>query len=67
MLVVNEGSVVMFRPQGPLDRQWLSDNVQAEPWQWVGTALVVDHRFAGALIEGMEGDGVEVELARLRA
>lgn len=57
----NEGSVVLIQPLTQAAKDWLQDNVESEPWQWLGSNLVVDHRFADGLLRGMTGDGLDVE------
>ena len=41
--------VVVFVVESPSDRKWLMRNAAAEPWQWLGTELVVDARSAGPI------------------
>lgn len=33
---------------------WLRDNVDAEPWQWQGDSVAVDHRFAQPIVDAIE-------------
>lgn len=54
------GTVVMFQPITDEAREWVDENVGLEPWQWMGPAFAVEHRFVGDLIEGMEADGLVV-------
>lgn len=58
VIVSNEGTVVLFRPMTKRARAWVDGNVQAEPWQWFGDALVVEHRYAADLAQGMRDDGL---------
>lgn len=60
--VRNEGTVVQFLPLSDAAREWIDQNVQSEDWQWMGRSLVVDHRYAGNLIEGMQGAGLVVTI-----
>ena len=58
--VTFHGSVVSFALLTPAARTWINDNVQLEPWQWLGDAtFVVDHRFAQPLIDGIRGAGLQ--------
>ena len=41
-------------------RDWIDENVASEPWQWLGGALCVDHRYAGDLIEAIADDGFDL-------
>lgn len=50
--VVDEGSIVALTPLTTAAQEWLDENVEAEPWQYLGKALCVDHRCAEALLRG---------------
>jgi hypothetical protein len=60
VVVRNHGTVVLFELRSPAAREWVDENVQTEPWQWLGRSLGVDHRFAGQLTDGMIDAGLEV-------
>lgn len=49
-LIRDEGTVVMFTPVSEAAKNFLRDNVQSEPWQWMGESLCVDHRPARELL-----------------
>ena len=51
MTVNNEGSIVQFRAENKRELKYMQQNVQAEPWQWLGDTLCVDHHYASDLIE----------------
>ena len=57
----NEGSLVTFRPVTWAGRAWIDEHVTSEEWQWLGSALCVETRYAGDIIEGMTNEGLEVE------
>ena len=38
-------------------KKWLTENTNAESWQWFGFGLCVDHRCAPNLIQGIEEAG----------
>jgi hypothetical protein len=57
MIVQNEGTVVMFTPEGDYEYEWMMVNLETESWQWQGRSLVVDHRPAQDLIEHLEDEG----------
>jgi hypothetical protein len=59
VLVRDEGSLVLFQPRTEVAREWVEANVDPEA-QWFGPWLVVEHRYAGDLIEGMGADGLRV-------
>lgn len=56
--IINQGSLVGFLPRTNEGANWLNDEVQAEPWQFMGRVLYVDHRMAAPLIEAAIGDGI---------
>lgn len=57
VLVANEGTVFLFNPLTSRAKEWLSENVQPDA-QWFGTTLVVEHRYAWALAQGMQREGL---------
>ena len=56
----NEGTVFTVTPLTLAGREWLDANVESEGWQWLGRSLVVDHRYAGGLVEAILESGLEV-------
>jgi len=58
--IADQGSIFLIRPLNEAARQWLDENVVAEPWQWVGDALCVEARFARDLIIEIEQAGFVV-------
>lgn len=51
-------SIYLIRPVSDAASSWIDEHVQPEPWQWLGGALAVEHRYIDALVEGMEADGL---------
>jgi len=60
VLIRNEGTAWMFNPLTPAAKQWFDENVESEPWQWLGTSLVVDHGMAAGLVQGILDAGLHV-------
>jgi hypothetical protein len=60
VLIRNEGTVWVFNPLTPAAQEWFDDNVESEPWQWLGTSLVVDHGMAAGLVQGILDAGLQV-------
>jgi hypothetical protein len=54
----NFGSIVGITPMTQAARDWLDENCQTEPWQWLGATLNVDTRLAGDILEGMSEAGL---------
>ena len=59
--VKNEGSVVLLIPMSDRGKAWIDDNLQLEGWQWYGNAAAVEARYADAIVDGMQDDGLEVQ------
>jgi hypothetical protein len=55
--VSDHGSIILVHPHSDLAREWIEENVSDEA-QFMGDALVVERRFASALIQGMRSDGL---------
>jgi len=58
--VENHGTLFLFQPLTPAASDWIEEHVQ-EDAQFFGTALVVEHRYACDLAEGMREDGLVLE------
>ena len=63
VLVVNAGTVFTFAPLTARAKTWIDDNVQSESYHWLGNMLVVEHRYAWALAEGMLSEGLILKQA----
>ena len=57
VLVRNEGTVFLFCPLTPRAKEWIVEHVQSDA-QWFGNALVVEHRYAWGLAQGMKDEGL---------
>ena len=57
ILVRIEGTVFLFCPLTPRAKEWIDEHVQSDA-QWFGNALVVEHRYAWGLAEGMKDEGL---------
>jgi hypothetical protein len=57
VLVRKEGTVFLFCPLTSRGREWIDEHVQPDA-QWFGSALVVEHRFACGLAQGMKDAGL---------
>jgi len=61
VVVENHGSLFAFTPVTAEARDWFSENVASEGWQWLGPSLCVDHRYAPDLVAGLVAAGLEVQ------
>lgn len=59
-IVTNHGTIFTVAPQNESARAHLEENVQPDA-QWFHGSLVVEHRYAAALVDGLLGDGWKVE------
>jgi virulence-associated protein VagC len=59
--VRDEGTVVVITPVSRRAKAWIENNLQAESWQWIGDAMVVERRYAAELGDAMRGEGLVVE------
>jgi hypothetical protein len=57
VLVRNEGAVFLFCPLTSDGKQWIEEHVQPDAL-WFGSALVVEHRFAWGLAQGLKDAGL---------
>ena len=57
VIVRNEGTLFLFCPLTSRGRLWIDENVQPDAL-WFGSALVVEHRFAKGLAQGMKDAGL---------
>ena len=63
--VEDHGSVMIVRPMGPEAMAWIEENVE-DP-QWFAGGMVVEPRYLGELLAGMDQDlGLAEEEARMR-
>jgi hypothetical protein len=57
VLVHNEGTLFLFCPLTARAKRWIDEYVQPDAL-WFGSALVVEHRFAWGLAQGMNDAGL---------
>lgn len=57
ILFRNEGTVFLFCPLTTRAKKWLDEHVEPDAL-WFGNSLIVDHRFAWALAQGVKDAGL---------
>jgi hypothetical protein len=57
VLVNNVGTLYTFCPLTLRAKEWIDEHVQDDA-QWFGYALIVEHRYAWGLAQGMKDDGL---------
>jgi hypothetical protein len=58
--VSNLGTIFLFTPLTEEGKAWMDENVEDDAHQYFGPSLVVEHRFARDLADGMVNDGLQV-------
>jgi hypothetical protein len=58
--VQNEGTIYLLQPHTDAAREWISEHLTIESWQMFVSALVVEHRYILAIVDGIKADGLEV-------
>lgn len=61
VLIANVFTTFVFTPITARAKQWVAENVQAEPYQWLGTSMVVETTYAWGLAQGMKDAGLVLE------
>jgi len=61
MQVDNQGTVFIFVPEGDYEYEWLTVNLDTQPYQWFGTSLTVDYRFADDIIDAINYAGFVID------
>jgi hypothetical protein len=60
--VETDGSVWTLRPLTAAAREWLDEHVQAESYQWLSDAFVVEHRYIGDIVQAASDAGLRVRV-----
>lgn len=59
--VSSGGTVHLLIPKTEAAHQWVKDHLpDIQPWQKVGEAISVEHRYIGDILEGIVEDGLTV-------
>lgn len=58
--VADQGTIVLFTPLTKAAQFWLNDHLARGDHLYWYDSLVVEHRFASDLLDGMICDGLEV-------
>ena len=55
----NHGSLFLLFPVTESARSWIEEHLPSDA-QWFGTAVVVEHRYIWAILQGLQDDGLVV-------
>lgn len=58
--VSNGGTIFLIRPLTAAAREWVSENLTLESWQWFGGGFAVEHRYVVDIVAGIREAGLEV-------
>lgn len=60
VLIEKHGTIVLVRPLTDAAKEWVTDNVPLESWQWMGDAFACEPRLVENLVTGMTDGGLKV-------
>jgi hypothetical protein len=55
--VENHGSLFLLRPHTPRAKAWMKHEVHAEPYQFFGDALAIEHRYISEIVRKLIDEG----------
>lgn len=59
--VQNEGTIFILYADTDAAKQWVADHIPEDAQTWGRNGIVVEHRYIGDIVAGIEGDGLSVE------
>jgi hypothetical protein len=59
VLVIDHGSLIGMTPMSDAGRSWMREHIPDDA-QWLGRQLMVEPRYAPAIMEGMQDAGLEL-------
>ncbi len=62
VMLAYAGSITLLTPLTSAGQAWVEESLQAEPWQWSGATLTIDHRMAVDIRQAMIDDGLTVDI-----
>ena len=61
MIIDDQGTLIIFQPENQEERDFLRNEVDSQPYQWLGNNLAVEHRFAQYLALGIQRFGFKIK------
>lgn len=58
--IAGGGTVYLLVPESHAAQEWVAENLP-EDVQTLGRGIAVEHRFIGAIVDGILADGLEVQ------
>ncbi len=63
--VINHGTLYLLIPNTPRAREWVRDNLPLDHMKY-DDASVIEHRYIGDIIEGIQADDLEIAVSAAR-
>lgn len=60
--VENHGTIATITALTEAAHEWVAENIACEPWQYFAGSVCAEPRYVQAIIDGMQADGLEVEV-----
>lgn len=60
VIIYNHGSLIGFQPQTEHGETWIEEEVDPNA-QWLGPTMMVEARFAEAILDGMIASGLRLQ------
>lgn len=57
--VINHGSLMMVYPLSEAAKAWVDEHIPDDA-QWMGPGFAVEPRYIGAILDGMQADGLDL-------
>ena len=57
----NEGTISILYADTEAAQEWVDEHIADDAQTWVQNGIVIEHRYVGAIIEGIVNDGLTVE------
>ena len=61
VLIENHGAIALLTPMTPDAHEWIEENLEIEPWQWIGCSIACEPRCLDGIIDGLQENGLVVE------
>jgi hypothetical protein len=58
---VEHGSICLLTPMTPAAHDWADEHIPRDATRWGVSSIVVEPRYAGDILRGVEADGLTVE------
>lgn len=60
--LIDHGSIVVLNANTDAARSWADDHLPADRTTWGPHGTVIEPRYVGDIVDGIQGDGLEIEI-----